>query len=370
MKRKIKRLFLKIYDKILYKLAVNCEKRKFKDKRRVEIYSKIHLSKQQKKQIDDLYITNYGKKIPYIWHQHYTAFTGNFDSTYFPELLFIPEFERYKNNNKSYAKVFADKNVIPLIAKSVGVKTPKTIISCANGIYRDENYNIINYQKVLTILNDIGVAFIKPTVDTCSGINCQSVVINNGIDEKTNKRITEIIEKLGSNFVVQENIRCHASIVKLYPNSVNTFRVITYVWNERIECMPIIMRIGQGGNDIDNAHAGGMFIAVDNDGTLHEKAFTEFNVSFAYHPNTKVKFEGYKIQGVEGVIETAKKMHAAIPQLGVVNWDFTINDRGESVLIEANTLGGSIWLIQMAHGTGGFGKNTESILKWLKEQKT
>ena len=58
-----------------------------------------------------------------------------------------------------------------------------------------------------------------------------------------------------------------------------------------------------------------------------------------------------------------------LPQVGVVNWDFTINSEGLPVLVEANCVDGSIWLIEIAHGVGGFKENTESVLKWIALQK-
>ena len=130
------------------------------------------------------------------------------------------------------------------------------------------------------------------------------------------------------------------------------------------------MRIGQGGNFLDNAHAGGMFIAVDNDGTLHKKAFTEFRNEYTQHPDTKIKFEDYKIDLFPEVIKAAIQMHESVPQIGCCNWDFTIDITGTPMLIEANMnngkQGGGIWLIEMAHGVGAFGDNTAEILQWLR----
>lgn len=60
-------------------------------------------------------------------------------------------------------------------------------------------------------------------------------------------------------------------------------------------------------------------------------------------------------------------MHCAIPQVGVINWDFTIDKEGNPVLIEANINGGSVWLFEMAHGVGAFGDKTADILKWLNK---
>jgi len=112
-----------------------------------------------------------------------------------------------------------------------------------------------------------------------------------------------------------------------------------------------------------------MFIAVDDDGTLHDTAFTEFREKYVEHPDTHIKFGGYQIALVPKLIKAAIKMHNAIPQIGVINWDLTLGIDEEPILIEANTFGGSIWLFQMAHGKNPFGEKSEEILKWVKQQK-
>ncbi len=350
---------LKLYlEKYYHSRKLHAEIRKFKDPRRKAIYSKVKLSSDQEKKIDEIFVNYYGKKVSYIWHRHYTAFTGNFDPYYIPEILFIPEFESYMNYNRSYINVFADKNVISIIAAGVGVHIPETIISKANGILRDNEYQLINWKRAEEILSK-KTCFVKPSIDSDSGRGCILLDSNKG-------DMISALKGMGDNFIVQERIICSESIAKIYSNSVNTFRVMTYIWDGDVVCAPIIMRIGQGGSFLDNAHAGGMFIAINDDGTLHKKAFTEFRDEFFEHPDTHVAFEGYIVNNFDKIIASAKKMHSAIPQLGVINWDFTIDKNEEPILIEANTSGGSIWLFQMAWGCGVFGKNTPAILEWLR----
>ena len=55
--------------------------------------------------------------------------------------------------------------------------------------------------------------------------------------------------------------------------------------------------------------------------------------------------------------------------VGVVNWDFTIDEYGNPVLIEGNMRLGGIWVFQMAHGKGAFGDKTSEILEWVKIMK-
>lgn len=343
---------------------------KFKDPERVKINESVELTKEQEAAIDKLYLENYGSKIPYTWHKNFMAHSGRFDAKYFPELLFIPEFEHFMNSQTHYAKVLADKNVVPFFADAANVRTPKVILSSSCGMLRDAKLNKLNEEEAVEIIKNVGKVFIKPSVDSCSGRGCFVANFKEGRDDISGKVAVDLLRTLGGDFVIQECVVCHSSISEIYSGAVNTFRIITYRWKDEIIHMPVIMRIGRGGNFVDNAHAGGMFIAVDDNGMMHEKAITEFNLQFTHHPDTNVEFGKVRIPLVAKAIDAAKRMHAAVPQIGVVNWDLTIDSSGDAVLIEANTLGGSVWLPQMAHGCGPFGEHTEEVLQWLKLMKS
>lgn len=267
------------------------------------------------------------------------------------------------NQDTKYHEVFSDKNVLPIIAASVSVKTPYVILSRTKGIFRDKNYRLIKGHEAEEMLANAGEVFVKPSVGTSSGAGCEIISID------TPEESVKLFERLGTDFVIQERLRCCKDIADIYSGSVNTFRIITYVWHEQIKHMLSIIRIGQGGKYLDNAHAGGMFIAVDDDGTLHDTAFTEFNLQFTEHPDTHVKFEGRKIKSFPEALKAAKRMHEAIPQVGVINWDFTIEEDESPVLIEGNMRSGSIWLAEMSHGKGIFGDDTAEILQWTRRMK-
>lgn len=348
--------------------------RKFQDPRRVEIWSQVELTKEQMAQIDAFYLENYGEKVPYTYHRHFTAFTGKFDVKYFPETMFIPEFERYMTLRKEYAKVFTDKNMLYMLADGAGVKMPVTLYKSTAGILADGQNRRISEAQLLQGLCNAGEVFIKPTVDTSSGQGCLVADFNDGVDVRSGKTCQEILARMGRDYTVQERLKCHSSITKIYDCSVNTFRIITYRWKDQFIALPAIMRIGSGGSYLDNAHAGGMFIALDNDGTLHKTAFTEFKKEFTVHPDSGLTFEGYQIPLFPKALEAAIRLHETVPQIGSVNWDLTIDEAGEPILIEANmnngNHGGSIWLLEMAHGCGSFGEHTQEVLQWLSRLKT
>ncbi len=369
IKKRFKESQFQSWQNYLIRRSRKNEIRKFRDPRRVEIFSKVNLRDEQKQAIDALFLENYGEKVPHTWHRHFTAFTGNFDAAYFPELLYIPEFERFMNIDREFAKLLTDKNFLALVAAGVGVKTPKCYLTACEGGYRDANNRLISRDEALKQMSDLGGVFAKPTKDTCSGQGCFVADFENGVDKLSKRTVDEILDELGKNFAIQERLVCHESIRKIYAGSVNTFRIITYRWRDKIYATPTIMRIGQGGNYLDNAHAGGMFIAVNEDGVLDSTAFTEFKKEFQTHPDSDLVFDGYRIELFPKALAAAVKMHEALPQLGSCNWDFTLDADGEPLLLEANTLGGGIWVVQMAHGRGPFGERTGEILRWIRMMK-
>ena len=179
IKKLIKKFILYINSNLTILIKRYSERKKFKDPRRKKIYNSVYLDSDTKREIDDLYIKNYGKKIPYIWHKHFTAFTGNFDKYYFPELLYIPEFEYFMNLDRHYCNTLSDKNILPFIASYANIKMPKTIVSCSANFYRDSNNNPISKEQVKNILHNVGVCFAKPSVDSCSGEGCRLINFKN-----------------------------------------------------------------------------------------------------------------------------------------------------------------------------------------------
>ncbi len=351
---------------------ITYERLKYRGKKTKWIWKSVKLTKEQKRAIDKFYKQNYGKKIPYTYHRLFTGFTGNFDEKYIPEMLYAPYLERFLTDS-SYGNVFTNKNTLAIFARGLNVKMPQNIVMGNKNGYYDKDFNRITLADIERLLQNAGKVFMKASTESCGGKGCSIANFVNGIDVNTNLSVADTLSSLGSNFCIQELIVCHDSINKIYSGSVNTFRVITYILEGEVYYCPIIMRLGLGGSFTDNASAGGIFVAVDDDGTLHKSAFTEYRKEFTVHPDTNIKFEGYKIEHLDKVIALARRLQFAIPQVGVVNWDFTINQDGEPILIEANMKNniqsGSIWLPQMAHGKGAFGDNTAKVLQYIRRAK-
>lgn len=364
--KKIKESGEDLYDRLWVRKKIRDEYKKISNPKYQEVVNRYQLNKEQKDSIDNFYESYYGKKIPYDWHRYYSWHSGIFNPQYFPDLLLQPCFEHYLNFNRAYAEVFEDKNVIPYIAKAANIIMPKTIISKTCGVFRDKDNQILKGKTINDYIANSGPLFCKPSTVTCGGYGCFSVNFQNGYDVKSGKKAIDIINELGEEFVIQELIKCHPSISCLYPKAVNTFRVITYRWEGKFLHMPVFMRIAQGGAEVDNGAAGGLFVGVKDNGLCTERAVSHSSV-FYVHPDTGTAFKNHQIKSFPSVIESALTMHKMIPELGMIYWDFTINEDGLPVLIECNIRNGTVYAIEMTHGMSPFGEKTADILSWIKE---
>lgn len=341
-----------------------------KNKKRVELQSQYPLTDEQKKQIDDYYMAYYGSKIPYECHQNFAVHTGVFRYDYFPDFLYVPYFEHFINYQKGYAKVLEDKSVFPFFASKAGVKMPITMVYNTFGVFRDGDYNCLSKKNVKELLNNAGRVFVKPTIESGSAKGIFTANFKDGVDQKSGKTIDEIFDSKRKNYAVQEFVKCCQELANLYNGCVNTFRIMTYRWKDGFYVMPGVLRIGSGGGEVDNAHAGGMFVAIDEDGVLKGKAMTEFMNVYEKHPDSGILFEGYRISEYPKVVEAALKLHTMIPEIGCVAWDFTIDDTNSPLLIEANILNSGFWIIQCAHPCAPFGERQPEVLQWIKLMKS
>lgn len=359
--------FLDIMLRILWVLVVwiheirNIRKKKL-------LFSEIQLNPDQIEQVDKLWQQAYGEKISKDWNRLYQSYTGQFDAKYFPEILYTTKLEPLMNP-RHICRVLSDKNLLGILFKDDEVKVPKTIVSNAWGYLYDENHNVINEEKMLAILKDSANIVIKPTINTNSGIGITMHNIQNGIDSLSGESVSTVISKLNKNYIIQEKLIGHSGYARLYDKSINTIRVITYIIDNFVHHAPLLLRIGRGGNFVDNAHAGGLVIGLTDQGVLNKVAFTEMQDRFYKHPDSGLVFEGYMVPGTLRIIDAAEKLHGRIPGIGIISWDFMIDKDENVVLIECNLSSQTIWCTQMVNGCSFFGDDTEKMIELISKEE-
>lgn len=336
--------------------------------RKRKLYNQVKWSAEEKSQFDAFW-KKWGVR-PY-WHKLYQSMNGVFDVRYFPEKLYSTKLESLLNP-WIYSKVFNDKNMIECIWGDVDdIHIPKRFMSCINGCFFDSNNKCLSKHDYLGVLADVKDCVLKPTVDTSSGIGFRKLNIKNGMDLDSGESIASIINNAGKNFIIQEYIVNSSRIKALCPRSLNTIRITTYRTNSKINYVPLAFRVGIGDSNVDNIHAGGLGIGINTDGTLKDKAYQlgwgDSAKIFYSHPLSGIVFKDYYIGDIQRLIKAAIRLHEKVPQLGIISWDLTFNDKDDVVLIEANCSGQGVWFPQVINGESLFGDDTEFFLKIAKE---
>ena len=72
----------------------------------------------------------------------------------------------------------------------------------------------------------------------------------------------------GDDIILQEALEQHSDIAKFNKSSINTLRLSVYrsIKDEVCHITGVIMRIGYSGSVVDNAHQGGCFVGIDENG--------------------------------------------------------------------------------------------------------
>lgn len=136
-------------------------------------------------------------------------------------------------------------------------------------------------------------------------------------------------------YLIEDYIKQHPDLNKLYPGSVNTVRVISFLGDDdEVHIIRTIMKFGTTG-EIDNHVAGGMYTFVDENGIVLYPAADDFGNVYSKHPVTGVNIVGFKIPHYEKIIDLIKKAGKVVPQIRYVGWDVAICEDGP-LIIEGN----------------------------------
>jgi len=160
-----------------------------------------------------------------------------------------------------------------------------------------------------------------------------------------------------NNLILEEIIKQHENVSKIYPNSINTVRVVTIVTTEdgdsilnipeeqrkNIKIIPHIIcayfRIGNG-KFVDNFNSGGMVAPVDEKtGIVSQVALDKQKNVYEKHPETNTPIKGFKFPYWDEALELCKQASKEIPEIGYVGWDVAITPEGP-LFVEGNEFPG------------------------------
>lgn len=314
------------------------------------------LTKTQKKEVQDYYVSMIGKKIPLYCHEYFYSRTGHFTKEYVPNNLYHCELVP-KANIKSYGRVLGDKNLCDYLFP--GENIVHSIIKNMNGYYYYDG-KPVSQEEAISLCQNLEKVIIKPSRES-QGHRVELFNVKNGITDLSGKSIGQLFKEYKKDFLIQEWVRQHDGMSALNPSSVNTLRILSYRSGMEVLIIYSVVRIGRSGSVIDNQCAGGISTTIDKDGRLGKFAFGGYAEDNVDHTDTGIVLEGYQLPSYGKAVEMVKRLHLKLPFFNIVGWDVAIQKDGEPVLIEFNTNPG---LSQSAFKSG-MGEYTERIIREL-----
>ena len=332
------------------------------------IYNSIKWTPEQQRAFDNYWMDVYGKTIPNKWHRLYEAISGQYCVNYIPEKIYTTVIEP-SLNDYTYAKVLQDKSLVESLSAGSDCVVPETVLVCSGGYLFTSERKPINVKEALTSVKTSGKVVIKPTINSSSG----KQIVFFEFSSETDQEIENSLKKMGNDFIVQKEIVPHPDFSVFNPTSINTIRIITFLVNGSIHHAPLSFRIGRIKSKVDNIHAGGLGIGLDDQGYLLPKAYElgygDNSTTYTEHPDSRTVFAGRKLPAIDKVINAAYTVHGRYPHIGIISWDFTVDKDGNAVLIEANIKGQGVWLPQIIHGKGLFGEYTKEVLSKVRKSE-
>lgn len=215
------------------------------------------------------------------------------------------------------------------------------------------NVNGTKKEKIIEFFKKHETFMAKP-IDGFSGQGIEKIKTSS---YKSYDELYEYLTKDGANYELEEVIKQHSEVSKIYPDSINTIRVVTIVTTEddkplislpneerknaKLKCRVIFAccRIGNG-KCVDNFGNGGMVAPVDVEtGIISAVAIDKQKNVYEKHPKTGYGIKGFKFPYWNEVLEMCKKASFEIPEMGYTGWDVAITPEGP-VFVEGNELPG------------------------------
>jgi hypothetical protein len=155
------------------------------------------------------------------------------------------------------------------------------------------------------------------------------------------RNMKEFLQKLEDDrMFLEELIVQHKKMSMLCEASVNTLRIMTFANNGRSEILYAALRVGNGHNEVDNFHKGGMGVEIDTKtGKLRGNAIDKDLNKFKKHPVSKVYFDKFQLPFWKETKELVLKCALINKDIKVVGWDVAITKTGP-ILVEGNRRAG------------------------------
>ncbi len=221
-----------------------------------------------------------------------------------------------KYNNKDYWHILNDK-----------IEFNNKFKKYLNRDYLDLRNTSINDFKSFIKNKDYIIA---KELDNCGGKGISKINL------KEYKDIDKLYKELLNNkqYLIEDLIIQNKELNRLYPDSINSLRIITFNDGKEVNILQTIIRIGNN-SFVDNFSSGGMYTFVSDEGVITVPAIDQKDNKIYKHPKTNTEIVGFKIPNFDKAIKLVKEASKLIPEIKYIGWDVAIEEDKVS-LIEGN----------------------------------
>ena len=212
-----------------------------------DLEQRRYLTDEQKKEVDDFYISMIGKTVPLYCHEYFYSRTGVFSKDYVPKDFYTMEILQ-KANVYQMREAYDDKNIYDIIF--AGENIVHTILKNMNGYYYFEG-RPVSEEEAVRLCQNMKEVILKPAMDK-HGNGVKLLTVMNGVTNVNGLSIGELFKQYKHNFLIQERVKQHKDMAALNPSSVNTMRILTYRSGMEVLLIYSVIRIGRSGQVIDN----------------------------------------------------------------------------------------------------------------------
>lgn len=247
------------------------------------------------------------------------------------------EFEFY-NLNKEQRETYLTRGKNNEIIKKFNDKSKFYIFDNKEEMYKIYNkflkrqwmvLNENNYNDFLDFFKQNKVIIVKP-IDDEGGKGIEKYEYIN--DEESKIVYSSLLFK--KQLLVEQCIKQHPDMNKLYNKSVNTLRMFTFYKDGQAYFLQAILKVGNGGV-VDNFSSGGMYTYVDDEGTVYAEAIDQMDNKYYKHPISNETIVGFKVPMFKEAVGMVKEAAKVVPEMGYIGWDVAISEDGP-VLVEGN----------------------------------
>ena len=181
-------------------------------------------------------------------------------------------------------------------------------------------------------------------------------------DQYVRQLLKLFIKKNKNGFVLEEKIFQVPKMAELHPKSVNTIRITTVRFDNRIEIIHPFLKFGRGNSIVDNGGAGGILATLDENGKI-KAAADEDGISYTRLDDIGLDIIGWQVPCWQEAIDFAKQLATVVPSNRYTGWDLALMDNGWC-MVEGNCRGQFVgWQIT---DRKGFRTEINNILAELK----